>query len=145
MMTESTHSKQRRPRPTPRARGEQKTTWKLLVLTAALGVYLALFGILPRVDASRQAAQNTTKGTNDAGNGAVVQPPPVVLVAPPLTPLVIPADLQGVGARPAAVTIGGTKGGQTLQVGPAPVQVAPLPTIAPLPQVAMPVVRSRGS
>lgn len=144
-MTESTHSKQRRPRPRPRARGEQKTTWKLLVLTAVLGVYLALFGILPRVDASRQAAQNATKGTNDAGNKAVVQPPQVVLVAPPLTPLVIPADLQGGGTQPAAVTIGGTNSGQTLQVGPAPVQVAPLPTIAPLPQVAMPVVRSRGS
>ena len=144
-MTESAHRTRRNVRPLPGVRKEQGTRWKMLILTGVLGMYLALFGMLPGADASRQAAQKTALGANDGNNREIVRAPQVILVTPPLTPLVIPADMQGTASQPAAVTVGGGTGQQAVQAGPAPVQVAPLPTIAPLPQVAMPVVRSRGS
>jgi len=143
MMTERTHTSHRTPSRRPNNRKEEGAKWKLFVLTGALGVYLALFAILPKVDASRQTPQTTTKSVAQNVGGAAVQvrDTHVVLAIPPLTPLAVPTDLRVSGGSNGNVGISIPGGNPAVPA----VQVAPMPTIAPLPQMVAPIVRSRGS
>lgn len=169
MTTENSATKRRKaPSRRPKAKGVSRLQVGVLVLT--LGVYMGLFGLLPRLDAWRKGnTQNESKSPAESGQKARVwvapnafpltPPTPAQLRVPDLPPLAVtPEPLAKVTLPPLTGTSGSAgatnaRTGQASAVAPQvqplptlpPVQIQPLPTLAPLPQVAAPVVRSRGS
>jgi len=112
-----------------------------MALALILTVYLVLFSILPRVDASLQATAKKEKVLTQAPLRSGGQTWQVDLATPVLPPLVVNGTLlQGQKTSTPAV--------RPLAPAPAPaLRVAPMPAVVSLPQVAAipPVVRSRGS
>ncbi len=168
----------RTPRPRRRNKGWVNTV-QVVFLALALAGYISLVGILPRLDERKKAAADTAIPENKnvltlpsatpAGTGATALNLPPLQV-PPLTPLAVtpeplptvaPVALLG-GQTGASPAVGNTA---PVVVEPAaplvqplptlpPVQIQPLPTVAPAPQrvapapqvvAPAPVTRSRGS
>ena len=142
-----------------------------LVLVLILGFYVGLFELLPRADAWRkeQASNMAKNDTGDTTNTVsqriqMAWLTPMPLKAPNLPPLAItpvpltritppplrvnPVRTQSLGAPQVQASHVEPNTGQAKPVpipSLPPVQIQPLPTLAPLPPVAAPVIRSRGS
>ncbi len=172
-MTTERSEKQRRRASSRKRRAEGVSRLQATVLVFILGLYMGLFGLLPRLDAWRKGnTQNDNKSSSEAGQNAKVwvapsgfpltPPTPAQLQVPDLPPLAVTLEplavvtplplagtaATGIVAQPSGNTTTGTASvavqPQSLPALP-PVEIQPLPILAPLPQVAAPVVRSKGS